>query len=122
MKKVYIIEDDDFLRGLIIRKLSASGFEIKGAGNWQDAQIEFTKFEPQALVLDLMLPLGMDGFGILEHLRSKPEYKSLPIIVFSNMADSVSEKRAVSLGANAYMVKSNFTLDELVDKINEIAK
>src|SRR5574343_84006 len=120
MKKVYIVEDDEFLRGLIIRKLSAAGFEIQGAGNWQDAEPAFVKLAPDVLVLDLMLPQGMDGFAILEHLRSKPEYKTLPIIVFSNMADTVSEKRAISLGANAYMVKSNFTLDELIDKVNEV--
>lgn len=122
MKKVYIVEDDEFLRGLIIRKLSASSFDVKGAGTWASAENDFTAFSPEVLVLDLMLPGGIDGFGVLEQLRSKPEYKTLPIIVFSNMADDVSEKRAISLGANSYMVKSNFTLEELIDKVNELTK
>lgn len=122
MKKVYIVEDDEFLRGLIIRKLSAASFDIRGAGTWSSAESDFSAFGPQILVLDLMLPGGIDGFGVLEQLRSKSDYKTLPIIVFSNMADDVSEKRAISLGANAYMVKSNFTLDELIDKVNELTK
>lgn len=122
MKKVYLIEDDQFLQKLILRKLMSSNFEIGSAPNWNVAQESITDFKPDVLILDLMLPVGIDGFEILKYIRSKHVFKDTMIIVFSNMATDDSEKKAIELGANAYMVKSNFTLDELIDKVNELAK
>lgn len=120
MKKVYLIEDDEFLRKLILRKLVSSNFEINGARSWTDAEATLPDFKPDLLILDLMLPEGLDGFGILKFVRSKHAFKDLKVVVFSNMASSESEKQAIELGANAYMIKSNFTLDELIDKVNEL--
>jgi DNA-binding response OmpR family regulator len=120
MKKIYLIEDDEFLQKLILRKLTSANFEIAGARNWDDAKDNITEFNPELLILDLMLPVGMDGFEILKFVRSKHAFKDLRVIVFSNMASNDSERKAVELGANAYMVKSNFTLDELIDKVNEL--
>ncbi|OGI71808.1 hypothetical protein A3J61_02290 [Candidatus Nomurabacteria bacterium RIFCSPHIGHO2_02_FULL_38_15] len=120
MKRVYLIEDDEFLQKLILRKLKSANFEIAGARTWNDANKNINEFEPSLLILDLMLPEGLDGFGILKHLRSSHNLKDLQVIVFSNMASVESEKKAFELGADAYMVKSNFTLDELIDKVNEL--
>jgi DNA-binding response OmpR family regulator len=120
MKKVYLIEDDQFLQKLILRKLTSANFEVACAQNWEDAQNTITDFKPDLLVLDLMLPVGIDGFEILKNIRSKHAFKDLMVIVFSNMASNDSEKKAIELGANAYMIKSNFTLDELIDKVNEL--
>lgn len=122
MKKVYLIEDDQFLQKLILRKLITSNFEIDSAPNWDLAKDNIATFKPDVLILDLMLPVGMDGFEILKYVRSKHIFKDTMIIVFSNMASDDSEKKAIELGANAYMIKSNFTLDELIDKVNELAK
>ncbi|MBP6912710.1 MAG: response regulator [Candidatus Pacebacteria bacterium] len=122
MKKVYLIEDDQFLQKLILRKLMSADFEINSAPNWDIAKEVITEFKPDVLILDLMLPVGIDGFEILKYVRSKHAFKDTMIIVFSNMASDDSEKKAIELGANAYMIKSNFTLDELVDKVNELAK
>lgn len=121
MKKVYLIEDDEFLRKLILRKLKSANFEIDGARTWQEATEAMTTFDPDLLILDLMLPDGADGFSVLEYVKSKHAFKDLKVIVFSNVASEDSEKKAVSMGANAYMIKSNFTLDELIDKVNELS-
>jgi DNA-binding response OmpR family regulator len=121
MKKVYLIEDDQFLQKLILRKLMSADFEINSAPSWDIAKDAITEFKPDVLILDLMLPTGIDGFEILKYVRSKHALKDMMVIVFSNMASNDSEKRAIELGANAYMIKSNFTLDELVDKVNELA-
>lgn len=120
MKKVFVIEDDQFLEKLILRKLQSAGFDIFGTQNWTEAEKNIFEFMPDVLILDLMLPGEIDGFGILKELRSKSKFKDLKIIVFSNMADTETEKRTIDMGANAYMIKSNFTLDELVEKVNEL--
>lgn len=68
-----------------------------------------------------MLPI-MSGFEILKTLRDTPDFKNLPIIVFSNMGEEKDIKMCLDLGITDYMIKSNFTLDELVEKINMVLK
>ncbi len=122
MKKILIIEDDTFLQGLEAGKLTKSGFEVKTATTaaaglkiLDDEEIDF-------LLLDLMLPGDKDGFAVLEEVRAKSDYKKTPIIIFSNLGEEAEIKKAKDLGANDFMIKSNFTLEELVEKINELTK
>lgn len=68
-----------------------------------------------------MLP-NVDGFAVLESVRAGTSSNKPPIIVFSNLADDESSPKATNLGATAYMIKSNFTLDELVEKVREVTK
>jgi CheY-like chemotaxis protein len=63
---------------------------------------------------------GVDGFGILEQIRKNEKTKALPVIIFSNLAEDKDIQRAKELGANEFMIKSNFTLDELAEKIGQI--
>lgn len=122
MHKIYVIEDDPFLQKLILGKLKSVNFDVMGVKSWNDAENNISDFHPDLLILDLMLPEGIDGFEVLENIRKNPKLNGLKIIVFSNVASLEAEKRSIKLGANAFMIKSNFTLDELVDKINELVK
>jgi DNA-binding response OmpR family regulator len=122
MKKILIIEDDTFLQGLEAGKLTKSGFEVKTATT-ADAGLKILDEETMDfLLLDLMLPGDKDGFAVLEEVRSKKDYKKTPIIIFSNLGEEAEIKKAKDLGANDFMIKSNFTLEELVEKINELLK
>jgi len=122
MKKILIIEDDTFLQGLEAGKLTKSGFEVKTATT-ADAGLKILDEETMDfLLLDLMLPGNKDGFAVLEEVRGKSDYKKTPIIIFSNLGEEAEIKKAKDLGANDFMIKSNFTLEELVEKINELTK
>ena len=68
------------------------------------------------ILLDLLLP-EVDGFMILEKIRQNKAYLSIPIIVFSNLSEEKDIKHATKLGISDFMVKSNFTLDELSKKV-----
>ena len=121
-KKILIIEDDSFLSGLEAGKLQKEGYEVLTAANGADG-LKIIETNPNmiaCILLDLLLP-NVDGFAVLESVRAGTTEKP-PIIVFSNLADDESMTKATTLGATAYMIKSNFTLDELVEKIREVAK
>ena len=68
------------------------------------------------IVLDLLLT-GVDGFEFLEKIRASEDWKDIPVIVFSNLSEEKDIKRAQDLGVKEYMIKANFTLDELTNKI-----
>ena len=120
-KKILIVEDDSFLQGLASTKLEKEGFTVSGAGNSEDAIKILASDTPHLVLLDLVLP-GTDGFGILKGIRENETTAGIPVIVFSNLSEDKDIKRAKELGATDYMVKSNFTLDELSERIKEILK
>lgn len=117
-KKILIIEDDSFLQGLASRKLKADGFEVLNAGNHTEAFAVLEKENPNIILLDLLLP-EVDGYEILKKVRENPKTKDIPVIVFSNLSEEKDIKKAQDLGIIDFMVKSNFTLDELAQKIKE---
>lgn len=122
MPKILIVEDDNFLQGLEAMKLKKEGFDVIVASNANDA---FKTFEKEnkidLMLLDLMLP-EIDGFTVLEKVRNDENHKNTPVIVFSNLYEDKDITRANTLGINEFMIKSNFTLDELIEKIRGIIK
>lgn len=118
-KKILIVEDDTFLKGLSATKLGKEGFDVLTAGNEAEAEKIIKENMPDFVLLDLVLP-GSDGFEILKKIRENPKMTSTPVIIFSNLAEDKDIAKAKELGANDFMIKSNFTLDELSDKIKQI--
>lgn len=116
-KSILIIEDDDFLLGLEATKLQKKGYDIITAPNGSEAlkKIE-SNIKIDLILLDLMLP-DVDGFMVLEKIRDNKALLSIPIIVFSNLSEDKDIQRVKKLGVSEFMVKSNFTLDELADKV-----
>src|ERR1035437_8170107 len=119
-KSILIIEDDLFLQGLEATKLKKEGYEILTAINSVEAfKIIDSKIKLDLILLDLLLP-DVDGFMILEKIREDKTLLTIPVIVFSNLSEDKDIKRAQKLGINEFMVKSNFTLDELAKKIKDL--
>ncbi len=116
MKKVLIIEDDSFLQGLAANKLTKSDFDVTTAKNGEAAMTELAKDHFDCILLDLMLP-DISGFDILKNLKTS--HSKTPVIVFSNLSDDKDIKKAMELGAEEYLIKSNFTLEELVEKVKK---
>lgn len=116
MSKILIIEDDDFLRSLAVTKLEKEGFTVSMAANGQEGLSLVQSVMPDLLILDLMLPI-MSGFDVLEKMKSDDATKHIKVIVFSNLGEESDIKKCLDMGANDYLVKANFTLDELVEKI-----
>ena len=120
-KAVLIVEDDSFLQGLVSRKLNSEGHNVFIAGSSTDVTRVLQHQKVDLILLDLLLP-RVDGFEILKQLRENEDTAKTPVIVFSNLSEEKDIKKAQDLGISAFMIKSNFTLDELSEKITEVLK
>ena len=121
MKKVLIIEDDSFLQGLEVGKLRKGNYGVTVASTGEEGMEKINEAGIDLILLDLILP-KFDGFEILKKVRESENLKHIPVIVFSNLSEEKDIKKAESLGATDFMVKSNFTLDELVEHIDKLPK
>lgn len=119
MAKILIVEDDTFLQGLAAGRLQKEGHEVAVASNGLEADTQIKGKQFDVILLDLMLP-EKDGFAVLGDMRKAGN--QTPVVVFSNMADETEIKRALDLGANEYMIKANFTLDEVAAKVAQFVK
>lgn len=120
MKKILIVEDDTFLKNLAAKKLTTEGYEVVTAANSDEASAAIETQMPDLVLLDLLFPGNTDGFGILKKIRENPAMHETPVIIFSNLSDEKDMAKAKEMGATDYMVKSNFTLDELSEKIKSL--
>ena len=116
---VLVIEDDKFLRELLVKKLMGEGFEVENALDGETAFSILEKKTPNIILLDLILP-NIDGFEILARVRKDVKTAKTPVIIFSNLGEKADIDKAMSLGATDFMVKANFTLDEITTKIHSI--
>ncbi len=117
--RILIVEDDDFLRSLAVTKLQAEGFVMDIAPTGDDGLAKIMALPPDLVILDLMLP-NVSGFEVLQKIRENEATKKLKVIVFSNLGEEDDIKKCLDLGVSEYLVKANFTLDELAEKIKAI--
>lgn len=115
-KKILIIEDDKFLRELIVKKLNEQGFTTLEAVDGEEGLKKSREEKPDLILLDLILP-GIDGFEVLSRLKQDPETKSIPIIILSNLGQKEDIERGLKLGAFDYLVKAHFTPGEIIEKV-----
>ena len=116
---ILVIEDDKFLRELLVRKLSGEGFDVKNAIEAEAAFEILAERKPKMIFCDLILP-GVDGFEILRRIKDDPKIADVPVVILSNLGQKEDFEKAMALGAKDFMVKANFTLDEIVAKARAI--
>ncbi|MEK7560914.1 MAG: response regulator [Patescibacteria group bacterium] len=117
--KILLVEDDIFMVDLLVEELTRSGFEVVVAGNGAEGIKQFEAARPDLVLLDLLLP-DVRGFEVLKKIRSYPDGESVKVIVFSNVAEQQDMAEAEGLGVRHYMVKANYALPEVVDKIRSV--
>lgn len=118
-KRILVVEDDKFLRELFVRKLYSDGFDVKNAIDAKAAfEILAEEKKPDIILLDLILP-GEDGFSVLGRIKKDPNLASIPVMVLSNLGQKEDIDKAMELGAIDFMVKANFTLDEIIARVKE---
>lgn len=114
--KIFVAEDDHFLRKVYQTKLTQEGFMVEVAVDGEEALKKIRQNKPDLLLLDLVMP-KLNGFDVLEEMGKDPELKKIPVIVLSNLGQSEDIQRTRDLGAKDYLVKANFSINEVVAKI-----
>jgi DNA-binding response OmpR family regulator len=119
--KILLIEDDPFILKMYETKFRLEKLETKIAENGQKGLDLLEDFDPDIILLDLMMP-EKDGFEVLRELRTNPKWQKLPVIVLSNISQELDIEKARELGATDYFVKTSLTPAQVVDKIKEVLK
>lgn len=117
-KKVLLVEDDLSLLKIYSNKLKISQFLVLPATTGDEALRKAQTDAPNLILLDLILP-GKDGFQVLEELKMSPQTKNIPVIILSNLGQGADIERGKALGAVDYLVKSDVSLIDLVEKVKK---
>jgi len=113
-QKILLAEDETALAQILGNKLTNSGYEVKIVSNGAEALKALEEKTFDLLILDLIMP-KMDGFQVLEQITVKKIKTS--VIVMSNLSQTESETRALTLGAKDFLVKSDLSLDAIIKRV-----
>lgn len=120
-KNILIVEDDEFFRDLLKKKLLSLGFNILEAANGEDGVEQTKQKKPDLIILDLLLP-NIDGFEVLSKVKANADTSLIPIIIVSNLGQQEDVERGLKLGAADYLIKSQFDIESIVAKIKGVIK
>ncbi len=119
MRKILFVEDESVLQKTFEETLRKEGYEMISA---LDGEVGFNlakKEKPDLILLDLVLP-KINGFEVLKKLKEDPETKKIPVIILTNLERMSDIDKALESGAAAYLVKVDYSLEEVVEKIKKI--
>jgi DNA-binding response OmpR family regulator len=120
-KKILFIEDESALQKTFGDFLEKEGFELISALDGETGLKLAEKETPDLILLDLILP-KMEGTEVLKKLRENPKTKDIPVIILTNVDDFEKLEKTLELGVKAYLIKTDFTLEEVLQKIKEELK
>ena len=103
-RKVLLVDDEDSLRKVVKDLLERDGYVVSEARDGVQALDQVDRVGPDIIVLDLNMP-GLDGYGVLSHLRSRPATADIPVIVLTAKSDEDNEVRVFELGADDFLPK-----------------
>lgn len=115
-KRILFVEDDDALASVYLVRLEAEGFEVKRVVNGEDALATAVSFKPDLVLLDVMMP-KISGFDVLDILRNTPETANLKVVMLTALSQDADKKRALALGVDDYLVKSQVVITDVIDRI-----
>ncbi len=121
MIKILIIEDDPYVRRMYARMFGFQKFEVDMAVSGKDGLEKAQNNPPQLILLDLMMP-SMNGIEVLKKLKENPITAKIAVIILTNVDNENTVKEAFELGARAYLVKSDFSPEAVIDEINKFIK
>lgn len=115
-KKLLFVEDEAALQKSFGDFLGQKGYKVISAVDGEQG-IKLAKAErPDLILLDLILP-RKNGFEVLENLKKDDSTREIPVIVLTNLEEMENIEKALNLGATAYLVKTNYSLEEVLIKV-----
>lgn len=115
---ILIVEDEAFLARALQDNLRAMGYASSVVFDGEEALERIKTERPDLILLDLLLP-KRDGFFVLARLKESSELAKIPVVILSNLGGDADIKRALDMGADDYLVKSQHSIDEVLDKISK---
>lgn len=115
-KKILFIEDESAIQKTFGDIFKQEGYKTMSALDGEIG-LKLAKSEkPDLILLDLVLP-KINGFDVLKQLKKNEQTKNIPIIILTNLGNIEDIEKAIELGATTYLVKTNYTLKEIIEKV-----
>lgn len=116
---ILLVEDDKLLRDLLSKKIEKAGYKIECASDGLEGLEALKKNIPDLVLLDIIMP-RKSGFEVIQEMKKDDNLKDIPIVIVSNSGQPVEIDRAKELGVKDWIVKTEFDLDEVIEKIKKI--
>lgn len=117
--KVLLVEDSKVVQQMYRNKLVLEQFIVVTADNGMEAIKRIAEDKPDIILLDLMMPI-MDGYKVLQVIKSDPKLSNIPVLVFSAKGQPEEVEKAINLGASGYVVKATTKPNEVIEQIKKI--
>lgn len=121
MKKILIVEDESVLQKALNEILLESKYEtVQAVDGEQGIELAIREL-PDLILLDLVLP-KKHGLDVLKELKADEKTSNIPVIVLTNLEGTEDIMKALELGAQAYLVKANYNIQDVIEKIEGVLK
>ena len=117
-KRILLVEDDLDIQRVYSEKLKVEGYEVHLAVDVPHGLQQIEEVKPDIVLLDIMLPGKMNGFEMLQYIKTDERYKQIPVIVMTNL--DTEREEALKEGAADYLIKANTELSVLTEKIKHL--
>jgi len=118
-KKILIADDEHLVLEKAAEYFKKEGFEVVLANDGQQAFSEALNKKPDIIILDILMP-KMDGLEVLKKLRKDKWGKQAKVIVLTNLNQAQKSAEAMDLGVMDYLVKNDWSVEQVVAKVNKI--
>jgi len=119
--RIVLAEDEPMIALAYQHAITYHGFNVTVAKDGKEALAIIEKERPHLLLLDVIMP-HMNGIEVLEILRNNPELEKLSVIMLTNLGQPSDAEHVEKLGAKAYLIKANLSLEDLVRHISDALK
>ena len=120
-KRILVIEDDRSLQNALVEMISQEGYEAISAFDGEEGLKKISESTPDLILLDIILP-KKNGYEVLDEIKKDPAKKDIPVMILTNLEEVDNVQKALDLGATTFMVKSDFSLKDILEKIKETLK
>ncbi len=117
-KKIFIVEDDEFLSTLLKEKFHMEKAEVTHVTNGEELLNAIESYKPDIFLLDIVLP-RMDGYEILDAIKNNENVRDVPVIMLSNLGQERDINKGKEKGAEKFLVKALFSLDQIVSEVKK---
>lgn len=119
MKKILVVEDEAELQQIYLERLSQDGYKVLQAFDGKQGLALAKSEKPNLILLDIMLPGGMNGFDVLEQIKIDRDLFNIPVLMLTNL--DTERQTALSIGAVDYIVKAESSIDSVMQKVKQYA-
>ncbi|MDD5626269.1 MAG: response regulator [Patescibacteria group bacterium] len=115
---ILVVEDEPSILDAIVIKLTRKGFVVLEAKNGQEGLDIALQKHPDLILLDIIMPI-MDGLTVIKKLKEDEWGKTVPVLLLTNLSDSESISESAKVDRSDFLIKSDWTLEEVTTKINQ---